>query len=181
MSTPPDKPAPRVKWETIERVAAKADADRIEAMSEEELDAMLGNAGFDAGAADRAAAGALARRRRRPRWVVPAIAAAVVLVLLLAWKRREVVAWLTGTPEPISPDRWDVPREPTREERAETLRGEAFAACARSEWEACLVELDQAKELDPGGDGDPRVTRARDAIRQAPEPDAGAADKPVPP
>jgi len=121
VSTPPDKPAARVSWKTIERVAAEAEASRLEAMSERQLDEELRKAGFEEGDADRVAGRALGRSRR-PRWMLALVAAAVVIAMVLVWKRREVVAFFTGTPEPIGPDRWNVPpepsvpAEPTREE-----------------------------------------------------------------
>ena len=176
MSTPPDKPAPPIRWETIERVAAKAEAERLEGMSEKELDALLGKAGFDAGNPNRVARRALGERRR-PRWVVVVLAAAAVLVVVLAWKRREVVAFFTGTPEPNRAGR---AAGADAEEQAAKLRGEALAACGLGQWDACRGKLDVAKALDPAGEADPRVAKAREDIAAALAFDASAPDKPRP-
>ena len=61
---------------------------------------------------------------RRPRW--PVVVALVVLVVVLAaWKRRDLAAWLAGTP-----DRATL----VRQDRAATLRKNAFDLCARRMW-----------------------------------------------
>jgi hypothetical protein len=192
VSIPPDKPArpvprpsPEVSWETIERVAAKAEAQRLEAMSEKELDAVLLAAGFDPTAADQVARAAL-RGRRPARWTtrwtrgtaVAAVVAVAVVVVVLAWRRREVEAFFTGPPEPIGPDPSSQPREATPQERAATVRGLAFAACAERAWSTCGARLDEAERLDPGGASDVRVTQAREDVARGLAFDAAPPPKP---
>jgi hypothetical protein len=57
--------------------------------------------------------------------------------------------------------------------RALRLRDEAYETCARGQWAACLGKLDGARELDPAGESDPRVTAARAAIVDTRHPEPG--------
>jgi hypothetical protein len=45
---------------------------------------------------------------------------------------------------------------------AATYRKNAFAECDAYQWATCLHYLDQARDLDPGGENDPKVKKARD-------------------
>jgi hypothetical protein len=51
--------------------------------------------------------------------------------------------------------------------RAETLRGQALAACEKASWAACERDLDEARAIDPAGDADPRVQATRAAALAA--------------
>lgn len=53
---------------------------------------------------------------------------------------------------------------PSDHELAEARRGEAEASCARKEWVACKANLDDAARLDPAGESEPRVQKARQEI-----------------
>jgi hypothetical protein len=94
------------------------------------------------------------------------VAAAVVLLVLFAWKRREIVAFLQGSPEPIGPDREPVP-EPDHVQHGQWVRRQALEACSMERWDDCRQKLDEAKRLDPAGDGDPDVVKARKDIAAA--------------
>jgi hypothetical protein len=48
--------------------------------------------------------------------------------------------------------------------RAERLRGEAQASCAKAQWSACEASLDDARRLDPAGETAPDVKALREAI-----------------
>jgi hypothetical protein len=61
-------------------------------------------------------------------------------------------------PYPVSSGR------PLLLQRADELRTEAGRACAAKQWATCEAKLDEAKRLDPGGEADPDVVRARAAI-----------------
>jgi hypothetical protein len=172
MSTTPDKPS-RVSWATISRVADEANDEHFEPPSEEELTRQLREAGFADDAADRlldralAADDAKASGRPRRSWVPFLAAAALLLLFLLAWKRREVVAWIEGQPVEIGPDRPGPERELTPVERAARVRRDAFAACDAKQWDKCGAELDWAKGLDPAGETAERVVAARAAMATA--------------
>ena len=59
------------------------------------------------------------------------------------------------TPPTVTPAPRKVPP------RAQDARDRAFAECDQGNWEDCLVDLDEAKEMDPAGEADPRVREAR--------------------
>jgi hypothetical protein len=169
VSTTPEKPPP-VSWKTIARVADEANEERFEPKSDEELARELKEAGFADDAAGAILDRAIAthdRRGRWRRWIPLLAAAAVVLLVLLAWKRREVVAWWEGRPEPIEKDRSVPEREMSPAERAARVRHDAFAACDAQQWDTCAAELDWAKSLDPAGETLPRVVTARATIAEA--------------
>jgi hypothetical protein len=52
-------------------------------------------------------------------------------------------------------------------EVARGLREQAIAKCARGEWKACGEQLDAAKRIDPGGEGEARVVKARGELEEA--------------
>jgi DNA-directed RNA polymerase specialized sigma24 family protein len=66
-------------------------------------------------------------------------------------------------PPPVghAPPWTGTPDEPTPEERAAALRANAAHACGAAQWQECLDKLDQARELDPDGDQDPKVQELR--------------------
>jgi hypothetical protein len=80
----------------------------------------------------------------------------------------------------ITPDNERAP-PPTPHELAEKLHDDAMGHCAVSSWASCKDKLDEAARLDPAGDSEPRVQRAREAIDEAGRPrvhDAAVPDKP---
>jgi hypothetical protein len=88
-------------------------------------------------------------------------AAALAAVVLLSLRRPEPKLTSRGNPYATQQ------HEPTPRDRAEALRQKAYAACDRRAWAECRDLLDEAKGLDPEGDGDPRVKSRRDSIRDA--------------
>jgi hypothetical protein len=169
--------------EEADRIAKMSDADfdrAMEAMPEPERvpgveEVMARAAGAGAGVVARAGAGAV---RGRGRWVTLAAVAAGVLAIAAVAERRAIVAWFGGKEEPIQPDRWAPPKEPTPRERAEKLRDEAAQACADHLWGRCASRLDEAKALDPAGEGEPKAQGMRAAIREATTPRPGPPEKP---
>src|SRR3984893_6543682 len=73
-----------------------------------------------------------------------------------------------------SRDQRDAPPVPRQviQERADSLRREALVACGEAQSALCETRLDEAKNLDPKGDSDPRVAAARRAIDGALHPEA---------
>ena len=53
------------------------------------------------------------------------------------------------------------PLPATKPATARELRERGFWLCEKGKFEACVKVLDQAKEMDPGGDADPAVVKAR--------------------
>ncbi len=105
-------------------------------------------------------------RRMRPGPILAAVAASALGVAALV-NRAAIVAYVKG--EPIGPDQpWAPPTAtPTPQERAASIRGEAFAACEAKQWDACTAKLDEAATLDPAGVSEPRVVAVRRAASEA--------------
>jgi hypothetical protein len=174
--TAPDDEREKITWDTIEEVAADAELRRWATMSDAEVDDALARRGVDPRRLEekaRRAAGARVprlddARARRARWTkwAAVVAVAAVVVLVLAWKRRDIEAlW---SPAPIERDHWTTPPTQSPEERAAAdraeaakLREQAFAQCDAKHWDECEARLDDAKKLDPAGEGDPRVEMQR--------------------
>ena len=118
--------------------------------------------------------------RRRVRPLAASLIAFVVVVVCvgLAIERDAIVAWWNGDRGHIAPDRGPWP-EPPPDRRAAQLRQQALAACEDRAWDLCRQGLDAARALDPAGEEDPRVTRARTAL--ATEPFVDAAPLPLRP
>jgi hypothetical protein len=166
----PGKPDLARAWQALEKMGAEDDRAWLENASDEEVEARMNEAGVKgertpgaeeilarmkerAGAGGSAGAGAggpkakvVPLSRRATPWVVGlALAAGFALVVSKAVVRDEGV---TASPH----------------EAATKLRGEAFGACAAQKWDDCEKLLDRAKQIEPEGEGDPRVVRARQVI-----------------
>lgn len=113
-----------------------------------------------------AAPAPLRPRRLRAGPIAAGVALAAIGIAALM-SRHAIEAYLRG--EPIRPDQpWAPPVVPsTPEQRAASIRGEAFAACDARQWAECTAKLDEAAMLDPAGESDPRVATARKAAAEA--------------
>jgi hypothetical protein len=100
----------------------------------------------------------LPQRRPRMAWWAAAAASIAAIVGAAALEGPAVVAHF---------------RPPTPEEKAEGLRDEAIADCARGSWGPCAQRLDEAARLDPAGESAERVQKAREAIAKATHPGPG--------
>jgi len=150
----------------IEEQEEKDDAERILAMSDEELDAELAAGGYDPQAV-RAKGRALgaqiesaARRARLRRGAAVGAVATAVIAIATAWYLSRRSAPPSIVPEPIlspSPSPTPTPSPGPKE-----LRLEAMTACDRKEWQRCVQLLERAQALDPAGDLAPDVKAARD-------------------
>jgi hypothetical protein len=190
--TTPEKPDPARGWIFVENLLAEDEHERIEKLSDEELAAELRADGFTrvpsaeelmAKAARRAAAGgskeakapppAQAALRPRPASIrrtvllIAAVLGAFLFIVFVYKNRAAIEAYFKG--EPIRPDDQWLPWKPspTPQERAAQMRQDAFAACAQEMYETCGRKLDEARELDPAGEADPRVVAARQDIEAA--------------
>jgi hypothetical protein len=107
-----------------------------------------------------------------------AAAAVVALVIAALWGRGDPVA--QAPPRPIAPSPSEAPKEPSLEDRAEPIRGDAYAACEMRLWDRCEAKLNEARELDPAGEAQPRVLTVRqllDRVRHQHQ-EGGKSDKP---
>jgi hypothetical protein len=170
--------------EVIERSADSDEAARIRALGDEESDRELLAAGFDL-EDERAAAEAarqkalravdalrvkdkggsetrrpsLVPRRRKRQNVIWFAAAALAATFLLFFMAPQLFspAALVSHPRPQGAS-----VNGSELERAAALRRLALDACAAKLWQVCLDGLDDARRIDPVGDGDPTVRTARD-------------------
>jgi hypothetical protein len=181
--TDPRRLRPDEAWDAVLAMVRSDEAQRVEALTAEELDREVAATGRDP-AAERARGAALAasllearaakaspRRSNRLLWLV---AAALAVGLVLLANRREVMAWIHGG------DRTIVPLPPTPDERpspveqAERLRDEAEKACHGGLWGRCASKLDDAAKLDPAGDARGRAQALHAAIQaHTTRPDGG--------
>jgi hypothetical protein len=176
----PGKPDPARGWLHVENLLAEDELARIEKLTPEQVEEELRAegtlvpsaaelmAGVERKAREREAAAVRATRKRRsPLRTVSIIAAvlAAFLLIVFAYKNRAAIeAYFKG--EPIRPDDQWLPwrPSPTPQERAAKMRQDAFAACEQVMYETCGRKLDEARELDPAGEADPRVMAARQDI-----------------
>jgi hypothetical protein len=158
-------------WQTLEKMAAEGDRAWLETATDEEVEGRMNEAGVKvertpgadeilARMKERAGASAggaeasgtkgkvVPLSRRATPWVVGlALAAGAAMVISKAREPDEVTQ---------SPHEW-----------ATKLRGEAFEACAGKKWNECESMLDRAKAIEPEGEWDARVVKAREAIAAA--------------
>jgi hypothetical protein len=185
----PDKPDLARGWQFIEKLLAADDPERLDQASDEEVERQMREQGVHvsrvpsveelmARVAERAAkrneragraSAAKVKSLPRSRWVPWVVGAALcILLVLLVVQRRQIIAWFTRD-SMVAPDDWQNEKL-VRQERVDALRREGFEACAESMWTQCEGKLDEAKRLDPGGEADPRVRAAREAIDDARRP-----------
>jgi hypothetical protein len=63
-------------------------------------------------------------------------------------------------------------------EHAAAFREQAFRACGQQMWTLCEQKLDEAKNIEPEGESNPRVQQAREAIKSASHNDSKSAPDP---
>jgi hypothetical protein len=103
----------------------------------------------------------------RRAWLVAAAAIAAAVSLIAVAEGPAIVAWLHRGTEKIGPDNvHPAPPEPSPREIAEKKRDEAEKALGAGLYGACIRLLDEAKEIDPAGDGEPRVQALREKVKR---------------
>jgi hypothetical protein len=102
--------------------------------------------------------------RERSRWVIWLAAATLggVGLVLAAMNSAVIVAWWGGREDIRADDGGLLRGSPM--DRANELRDEAEQACKRRLWGLCETKLDEAQQLHPGGENEPRVQRMREDI-----------------
>ncbi len=122
------------------------------------------------------------RRWMRERWMAELAAVAALSAIILG-----VIWWLRRISKPETdahPSPTIQPEPPSPLDRARSLRAEAAKQCDERAWRECLKSLDDARALDPIGDGSPEVRalrgKAEDALREpAPAPTSSATSAPT--
>jgi hypothetical protein len=165
-------------WDALDEATLDAEMDRVLAMSPEDRDRELVEAGFDLAKVDAdadaffatldariaaanpapAPAPAPAAARVRPLWRRPLIAVPAALALAAG------VLLLIQALTPPPPDGRPAPR-PTPADRATDLRNRALDECRHGQPKRCLDHLDQARALDPAGDATPGIQKLREMAR----------------
>ena len=176
-------------WSELVDEAGEDEIERAASVSVADAEAELKAAGVDV-AAERAKAGAFldahARgsgassstsreaaapraveptRRKRPRAAVVWLAAAATFAVAggALYETLHPSPEPVGSPPPPTPPRPEpvVPSADPLAAAAE-LRRKAAAACDAKQWSACLAALDEARALDPDGDGASTVKSLRE-------------------
>jgi hypothetical protein len=167
------KRTPEEVLEAIEEADAADEAERILALSDEEIDRELVEAGFDpeelraqgrelgeklerqmdARKAEGAKAGAMVDGAHGAQVVElseapPRRAKRARWVVLLAAALAAIAVGLVPAVSMVGQGR------PSSAERAAALRQRATRECAEKKWQECLGDLDAAKRLDPAGEDD---------------------------
>jgi hypothetical protein len=102
-------------------------------------------------------------------------------VLGIAWLLREGERARRFEVAPPGPSIWVARPDPTPAERALDLRRRALAECGERSFAECLHDLDDAARLDPAGEADPTIARARREAEAALVPQPPPPKKIVPP
>ena len=110
---------------------------------------------------------------RRIAWL---LVAALTVATLLALSGPTIVGHLHDEHGNTNPGDNQAP-QPTPHEAADSLRDEALDSCLRAAWVACKDKLDEAARLDPAGESEPRVQKARADIDGATHPQSGPPPK----
>ena len=168
-----DENAERRAEETLDWMAREGDGEKLEAIAEE----------AQVPAARVRQRVSRMRRWMRERWAaeLAAVMAAVALATLGWWLFvRKPAETARKKPDAPAPSMSIALPTLTPRERAQQLRDRAFIECDQQRFATCLRALDEAAALDPAGDTEPRVRKARqDASRSmAPE---RAPDVPIAP
>ena len=101
------------------------------------------------------------------------------MATLLALSGPTIVAHLHDEHGNTNPGDDQAPH-PTPHEAADSLRDEALDSCLRAAWVACKDKLDEAARLDPAGESEPRVRKARADLEGATHPGPTAPKNPGP-
>jgi len=194
----PDKPDHARGWRFVEKLLDEEEDERVKGLGEDELRAELAKGATDPvteWSADELLARAESEAAKSPPAAVraspaadpaprpgaapepPARQVARVVPIRNRWKTVGLVAAaglalvlrIKSAPGP------DIVAHRDDRAIAEAQRDGAEASCARKDWTVCKQQLDDAAKLDPGGESEPRVQKARAAIA------AGMTDRPEKP
>jgi hypothetical protein len=174
---------PEEVLDAIEDADAADEAGRILALSDDDLDRELQEAGLDPDAVrargrtigeramravgERSADGdawvtAAPPARRRsvaPRWSV--LLAAALAAVVVGGATPIVARLLSNRDDGPTQNRPDASPTATAAPSPRHIRERALEACDQQRWGECLNGLDEARALDPAGDTEPRIQAAR--------------------
>jgi hypothetical protein len=154
----PEKKKAREVWEAIDETSFRAEVDRVNAMSDAEVEAELLKEGFDP-----ADLGSSAGETASPPATTAPVRRLPLARRFAPWAAAAAVALLLGGVAALKKSD-DVTRTPA--EHAAALRESAREACAKAQWRTCLDRLDKADKYDAVGADDPRVRSLRHEAEQ---------------
>jgi hypothetical protein len=166
----PKKPTASEVWEAIDESSFRAEVDRVNAMSDAEVEAELLKDGFDPAdlgpSAGKPTGGGNDGQGADPNKPAPAKLAPVrrlPVARIASWAVAASLVLIVGTVAVMNRDE-GVTR--TAADHAAALREQAREACAKAQWRTCLDRLDAADEIDRGGADDPSVKNLRHQAEQ---------------
>jgi len=187
-----EKPGPAKDWLFVDKLLAEEELERIDKLSEKDVDDELRARGVDPAripSAERLLAGAEAKaaqsaeekkekekeEKKEPGGGGEGTSGASGAKVVRLPFHRKVGPWIVGLVVAGGAGTVIAERSvemlaahpPPDTERAAKLREEAFAACDAAQWTECARKLNDAKGVDPDGERDARVVRAREAIAKA--------------
>jgi DNA-directed RNA polymerase specialized sigma24 family protein len=107
---------------------------------------------------------AAARRTVRASWVAYSAAALLCGLVVIFYYANQDDNVAAGRPD-RDPDTSQSPPRSPAEQRAGAMRETGLRECERQDWKDCIDNLDAARSLDPAGENDPRVQKARAAYQ----------------
>lgn len=186
MTTPTQKASLGEQWRLVQALLDEAELERLGAMTPEQIEEEARSSGvteekarellrraIERGEVPAAAPAsnvvdmAAARRRLRGGAGMLAIAASAAVVIGAEWGpiTAQWAAWFHPGPAPTHEQPVPPLVPPTHEEtpleKARRLREEAYVNVQKGYYKDAADELNEAAEIDPAGDADPRVTKAR--------------------
>lgn len=180
MTTPTQKATLGQQWRLVQELLDEAEIERLGAMSPEQMEEEAKSSGVGEARARELLRRAIERadapqksnvvdlsawkRLRRPGML--AIAASVAAVIGTEWGpiTAQWAAWFHPGPSPTQqpvPPLVPPTHEETPLEKARRLREEAYVNVQKGYYKDAADELSEAAEIDPTGDADPRVAKAR--------------------
>jgi hypothetical protein len=190
VTTPTQKATLGEQWRLVQELLDEAEIERLGAMTPEQIEEEAKSSGVGEGRARELLRRAIERadgvptskvvdlaaarkRLRGPGMIVArlAIAASVAATIAAAeWGpiTAQWAAWFHPAPTPTqqpAPPLVPPTHEETPLEKARRLREEAYANVQKGYYKDAVDELNEAAEIDPAGDTDPRVAKARYDIK----------------
>ena len=186
MTTPTQKASLGEQWRLVQELLDEAEIERLGAMTPEQIEEEARDSGIGEGRArellrraieraDGAPASkvvdlAAARKRLRgPGTIVARLAIAASVAATIAYAEwgpitAQWAAWFHPAPSPTqqpAPPLVPPTHEETPLEKARRLREEAYVNVQKGYYKDAADELNEAAEIDPAGDADPTVAKAR--------------------
>ncbi len=188
MTTPTQKASLGEQWRLVQELLDEAELERLGAMTAEQMEEEARDGGIGEAKArellrraiERAAArptaskvvdlAAARKRLRGPGMIVTHLAIAASMAATIGYAgwgpiTAQWAAWFHPAPsptqQPAPPPLVPPTHEETPLEKARRLREEAYVNVQKGYYRDAADELNEAAEIDPAGDADPRVAKAR--------------------